>query len=527
MSEREKAVLGEWWGGWAGAQRVMAFVGCVVLLPLFAVLYVLVRGTSRGPFLFRQIRRGYRGRPFVIYKIRTMKEGGGKSTVQSVVGNHPDTTRIGRVLRELKVDELVQLWNVAKGEMALVGPRPIPTDLEDFLLERIPDFGKRRRVLPGLTSLGQLAARSETRSVESILEDWRKRHELDLEGIEKQSFRYDLYVLVKTVGYMVGRAMRSLRFASVCESGVGGVGGVHRGTLVLGTAIANASYEQVIGQIKEWRECGSSHYIGVVSVHSVVTARWREGHRRALEEASLNTADGVPIVWAQKLLGYGKATRVAGCSLMPMVLERAEAEGWRVAFYGGSPERLRELVVRMRRRYPGLAITDAISPPFRELSVEEDREVVDRLNAGRPDIVFVGLGCPKQERWMLEHRGRVRGILIGVGAAFDLHAGVVPPTPPVLQRAGLEWLFRLCCEPRRLFWRYATTNPAYVVMILWQLIKRWVLRRDYQVELKWGEMAGGRIEVQSFGNIERVGVGRATEEVEARREVVGAGVMEG
>jgi N-acetylglucosaminyldiphosphoundecaprenol N-acetyl-beta-D-mannosaminyltransferase len=517
LAESEPLARVETAGRWAMAQRIVAFVACALLLPLFAVLYPLVRCSSRGPFLFSQLRRGYRGRPFRIYKIRTMQVKGEKSTVQSVLHNHPDTTCVGRVLRELKIDELLQLWNVVRGEMAFVGPRPIPTDLDDFLLERIPNFGLRNNVLPGLTSVAQLAARSNTHSIESILEDWQNRHELDLSGIQNTSFTYDIYVLGKTVSYMLRRGLQFLHLVPRHDASTAELAGTRRATLVLGTPIANASYEQVVQQIKEWTDRRSHHYIGVVPVHSVILANWHQSHRRALEHASINTPDGVPIVWAQRLLGHRGASRVAGCSLMPMVLERAQAEAWRVAFYGGAPDRLRQLVANMRQRFPRLNIVDAISPPFRPLNAQEDQEMVDRLNAGRPNIVFVGLGCPKQERWMLEHIRRVPAVMIGVGAAFDLHAGAVPPTPQILQKAGLEWAFRLCCQPRRLFMRYATTNPTYAAMILWQLFKRFVLRRNYQVALNWPRAATEQIQVQVFRNALRaVDGGFATRSVSQR-----------
>ncbi|MCY2954568.1 MAG: WecB/TagA/CpsF family glycosyltransferase [Planctomycetota bacterium] len=518
-AESEPLASVETAGPWAMTQRIVAFVACALLLPLLAVLYPLVRCSSRGPFLFSQLRRGYRGKPFLIYKIRTMHLKGEKPTVQSVLHNHPDTTRVGRVLRELKIDELLQLWNVVRGDMALVGPRPIPTDLDDFLLERIPNFKLRNNVLPGLTSVAQLAARSNTHSVESILEDWKNRHELDLLGMHNKSFTYDLYVLGKTVLYMLRQMLQFLLLVPRHDARPAEFAGTRRATLVLGTPIVNASYEQIIQQIKEWTEQRSRHYIGVVAVHNIVLAKWRPSHRRALQQASINTPDGMPIVWAQRLLGHRGASRVAGCSLMPMVLEHAETQAWRVAFYGGAPDRLRQLVANMSQRFPRLNIVDAISPPFRHLNAQEDQEMVDRLNARRPDIVFVGLGCPKQERWMLEHIDRVPAVMIGVGAAFDLHAGAVPPTPQFLQKAGLEWLFRLCCQPRRLFIRYATTNPTYVAMILWQLFKRFVLRRDYQVALNWPQTPTGKIQVQVFRNTLRaVDGGFATGSVSQRHD---------
>lgn len=251
-------------------------------------------------------------------------------------------------------------------------------------------------------------------------------------------------------------------------------------TLVLGVPIANLDYLGVIDQVERWIRAGESRYIGVCPVHSIIEAR-RPEHRRVLHGAGLNTADGVPVVWAQRLLGHPAATRVYGPTLMLQTLERAAQRNWRVAFYGGHPDRLPLLIERLKMKFPGLQVVEAISPPFQPLTPEEDQAMVDRLNAARPDIIWVGLGCPKQERWMADHSPLVRGVMIGVGAAFDFHAGKLPQAPPVLQRFGLEWAFRLWKEPRRLFRRYATTNPKYVVLLAGQVASRYLLRRQYQL----------------------------------------------
>jgi N-acetylglucosaminyldiphosphoundecaprenol N-acetyl-beta-D-mannosaminyltransferase len=251
--------------------------------------------------------------------------------------------------------------------------------------------------------------------------------------------------------------------------------------MVLGVPIANLGYEGVMDRIGAWIRDGERRYVGVVPVHSLIDAIRLPQHRRSLREADLNTADGVPIVWAQRLFGHDAASRVYGPTLTMRLLERAERRGWRIAFYGGHPDRLEVLVARLRTRFPKLVISEATSPPFRPLSEEEDEAMVQRLRDARPDIVFVGLGAPKQEAWMREHVGRIPGVLVGVGAAFDFHAGAVRQAPPMLQRVGLEWAFRLACEPRRLFVRYARSNPLYVVLLLRQWLSGVLFRRSYQV----------------------------------------------
>ena len=190
----------------------------------------------------------------------------------------------------------------------------------------------------------------------------------------------------------------------------------------------------------------------------------------------------MPVVWAQRLLGYEGASRVYGPTLMLKTLARAEERGWKVGFYGGHPGRLKTLIARLQDQFPKLQVVFQESPPFRELSEEESKDYVQRINEAQVDVLWVGLGCPKQERWMAEHSSRIDAVLVGVGAAFDFHAGAVAQAPAILQRIGMEWAFRLAKEPRRLFRRYATTNPLFLGLFSWQLVKRFVLRRKYQVQ---------------------------------------------
>jgi N-acetylglucosaminyldiphosphoundecaprenol N-acetyl-beta-D-mannosaminyltransferase len=247
-------------------------------------------------------------------------------------------------------------------------------------------------------------------------------------------------------------------------------------------AIDNVDYDATVEAVAERAGQGAGGYVCVCPVHSVVEARTNPDHRRALQNSMLNVADGMPVVWAQKLLGHRKATRVYGPTLMLSTLARAEREQWRVAFYGGEPKRVGELLRRLRERFPRLNVVASVCPPFRTLTPDEDRRLVTSLEETRPDLIWVGLGCPKQERWMLEHANRLRAVLIGVGAAFDFHAGAVPQAPMTLQRLGLEWAFRLACEPRRLFKRYATTNPMYVALLARQLLSALLLRKRFQVD---------------------------------------------
>ncbi|MGC8856755.1 MAG: WecB/TagA/CpsF family glycosyltransferase [Anaerolineae bacterium] len=171
-----------------------------------------------------------------------------------------------------------------------------------------------------------------------------------------------------------------------------------------------------------------------------------------------------------RLKGHRSQERVYGPTLMLHVVEAARRENLPVGFYGGAPEVLELLVKQMQARNPGLNIVYSFSPPFRELSAIEDEQIVETINASGARILFVGLGCPKQERWMAAHRGRIRAVMIGVGAAFDFHAGAKPQAPLILQRLGLEWLFRFLHEPRRLWRRYLFHNPRFVFLALADLL---------------------------------------------------------
>lgn len=238
---------------------------------------------------------------------------------------------------------------------------------------------------------------------------------------------------------------------------------------VLGVGISAITMSGAVAEVGRWVDAGERRYVCVTGVHGVMEAQ-QDPALLAIHNASgLTTPDGMPMVWAGHWAGAAHMERVYGPDLMLRLCEESVARGWRSFFYGGAdgvPELLAE---RLRARFPGLAVVGCYSPPFRALTPEEDEAVVERINAARPDLVWVGLSTPKQERWMAEHTGRLRAAaLIGVGAAFDIHAGLLPQAPQWLQRSGLEWAYRLLREPRRLWRRYVYNNPRFV----WALLRR-------------------------------------------------------
>ena len=191
----------------------------------------------------------------------------------------------------------------------------------------------------------------------------------------------------------------------------------------------------------------------------------------AINAADLVTPDGMPLVWALRLLGHRKATRVYGPDLTLAVLQMAANNGIPVGLYGGSPAALERFIQAIRSRFPRLEIAYSCSPPFRLLTAEEDERVTAEINRSGARILFVGLGTPKQDRWMHQHKGRVQAVMLGVGAAFDFIGGTKPQAPRWMMPLGLEWLFRLATEPRRLAKRYLIQNPRFVLLFLLQFLK--------------------------------------------------------
>ena len=207
----------------------------------------------------------------------------------------------------------------------------------------------------------------------------------------------------------------------------------------------------------------------VTGVHGVMESQYNPRILDIHNAAGMVTPDGMPLVWLLKMEGQRHADRVYGPDLMALVFERSRASGHRHFLYGSSEETLRLLRANLERRYPGCRIVGTHAPPFRPLTPEEDAEIVRTIDASGADIVWVGLSTPKQELWMAEHRPKLAApVLIGVGAAFDFHAGLKKQAPRLIQRSGFEWLFRLASEPRRLWKRYAVNNPAFVVRVLGQ-----------------------------------------------------------
>jgi N-acetylglucosaminyldiphosphoundecaprenol N-acetyl-beta-D-mannosaminyltransferase len=240
---------------------------------------------------------------------------------------------------------------------------------------------------------------------------------------------------------------------------------------ILGVRVDATTYRDAVARICGWARCGRSAYVCCASVNNIMEAYDSPEFRSVMIAADLVTSDGMPLVWLLRWLGVPGATRVYGPDLMPIVLQAAAEAGLPVAFYGATEAVLKKIIDRAKTSFPRLDVAYAESPPFRTPTETEDAATTLAIAASGARIVFVGLNTPKQDRWMNAHCGRIPAVMLGVGAAFDFFAGVKPQAPRWMQRSGLEWLFRLCTEPRRLWRRYLFQNPHFAALALTQVIR--------------------------------------------------------
>ena len=238
---------------------------------------------------------------------------------------------------------------------------------------------------------------------------------------------------------------------------------------VLRAHIDAVRWNEALSRIAAWSANHESRYVCICNAHSVVTAGQDPAFGTVVAQADMATPDGAPVAWMIRKQGYPAQQRINGPDLMWRYCEQAAQRGESLYLYGGSPETLVILQARLAQAFPALKVAGAWSPPFRAATPEEDAADVARINASRAGTVWVSLGCPKQELWMAAHRGRINAVMIGVGAAFDYHAGTIQRAPLWMQNAGLEWLHRLASEPRRLWRRYLVTNTLFILGAAWQL----------------------------------------------------------
>ena len=241
---------------------------------------------------------------------------------------------------------------------------------------------------------------------------------------------------------------------------------------VIGQPVDVLGSEQVTEQLVQWALAGESRTVCFCNVHSAVTATRSESHRLALRGADMVVPDGAPVAWTLRLKGHAQQDRVDGPDTMWRACEAARKHGIRIGLFGSHPQTLEKLLDALRRDFPGLQVAYSFSPPFREPTPEEDEQWCRDIEAAGVGLLFVGLGCPKQERWLGHHRGRIAAVMMGLGAAFDFHAGQTRRAPEWMRSCGLEWLHRLLSDPGRLWWRYLSTNSLFIARSLRDVLRQ-------------------------------------------------------
>lgn len=234
--------------------------------------------------------------------------------------------------------------------------------------------------------------------------------------------------------------------------------------------ITTGPYSGFVNEIITKAQTGQSSYVCVANVHMFIEAHEDARFSNIIHNAEIITPDGKPLSWALRMLNGIRQERVAGMDLFPALLKAAEASHISVYFYGGSEKTLDNLDAKIKTDFPSLKVAGAYSPPFRQLTPEENESVIASINQSGAQLVFVSLGCPKQEKWMYEMKGKVKAIMIGIGGAIPVYAGLQKRAPAWMQQNGLEWFFRFLQEPRRLFRRYAVTNSKF----LWLVFKEYI-----------------------------------------------------
>ncbi len=242
---------------------------------------------------------------------------------------------------------------------------------------------------------------------------------------------------------------------------------------ILDVPISAVNLDLASQVIDQWIRDRDKRYVCIAPVSTIMTCRDDPAYKKVIVNADMVTPDGMPIVWLGRRQGFQQVSRTYGPDLMPLICDRGQGRAYRHYFYGGSEETLRRLETRLRNRYPQIKIAGHQAPPFRKLTSDELEGDLERINASNADILWVGLGSPKQDFWIAQNRAKLNTpVLVGVGAAFDFLAGTKPQAPRWMQRTGTEWLFRLCHEPRRLWKRYLFGNSRFVFFLIKDVISR-------------------------------------------------------
>ena len=248
---------------------------------------------------------------------------------------------------------------------------------------------------------------------------------------------------------------------------------------ICGVPVSSTNIEDACQVIDGWIEAQTKNYVCVAPVSTVVDCQRNVEYRKAVQNADMVTPDGMPLVWLSKLSGDKHIQRTYGPDLMQAFCKYGQEKGRRHFLYGGEEKTCQLLINVLKDKFPDIQIAGKYSPPFRPVHYEEDQEVIDQINDSKADVLWVGLGSPKQDFWMVEHRDKLNApVIVGVGAAFDFIAGIKPQAPKWMQKCGLEWFFRLCSEPKRLWKRYLVGNSLFIFYITKDFFRKVLFNRS-------------------------------------------------
>lgn len=246
---------------------------------------------------------------------------------------------------------------------------------------------------------------------------------------------------------------------------------------IINTLISTGSYEEFIGNISDLSKNSNSSYVCISNVHMTIESYLDKTFCKIVNSADIATPDGMPLSKAMKMLYSVDQDRVAGMDLMPDLMKISEEKGLSIFLYGSTDEVLKSVVSKAKREFPNLKL-HIYSPPFRTLSQEEQEDIVTMINRNNPDFVFVALGCPKQEKWMAEHKNKINSCMIGFGGALEVYADLKNRAPQWMQNYSLEWLYRLIQDPKRLWKRYLVTNSLFIGLLFVQFVKVRVFKHN-------------------------------------------------
>lgn len=431
-----------------------------VLSWLTPLLALLIKLDSKGSVFFVQRRVGKGGRIFRCIKFRSMVSNDNANELQAQ-RNDTRITRLGKFLRFTNLDEFPQFFNVLIGEMSVVGPRPhMITDCNQFS-KVVAGYKFRNMVKPGITGLSQVKGyRGPAQDFATIF----RRFEFDAFYVRNASFGLDFRIIRQTTGQFAYSVLRR-RLPIPAPS-------IHDVAEDVKYRLFTANYsitdykrasDTIMSAARERRSFG----VSALAVHGLIETVKDKSLRAMVNKLDMIVPDGQPIRWAlNSFYKAGLDDRVTGPILTKYVLARASEEKLGVYLYGSTPETLEKFTAFININYPGVKISGVHPDRFREATPEEDLADIKKINDSGANIVLVGRGCPRQEKWVAGHLGKINAAMMAVGAAFDFHAGNISQAPSWMQQAGLEWFYRLVQEPGKLWKRYLTTNPHFIFLFL-------------------------------------------------------------